>query len=172
MPVYALDDQVPDIHPEAWVSPEATVIGSVTIGARSSVWPGAVLRGDYGRIVVGEATSIQDGAVLHATAELDTVLGAWVVVGHLAHLEGSTVADRALIGVGAAVLHRASVGRGATVGAGAVVTNGLEVPAGALAVGVPAVVKAARSRPDAIEAAARLYVANAARYREGLRRIG
>lgn len=171
MPIYALDDRVPDIHPEAWISPEATIIGAVTVGARSSVWPGAVLRGDYGRIAVGEATSIQDGAILHATGTLDTVIGDWVVLGHLAHIEGARVADRALIGVGAVVLHRASVGEGATVGAGAVVTNDQVVPPGALAVGVPAVIKPDRSRAELIEESAKLYVDNAARYRTGLRRL-
>lgn len=171
MPIYAIDDREPDIHPDAYVSPEATIIGAVTIGPRSSVWPSAVLRGDYGRIVVGEATSIQDGAVLHATHELDTIIGSWVVVGHLAHLEGATVADRALIGVGCAVLHGAKVGEGATVGAGAVVTNDMDVPPNALAVGVPAIIKPDRSRADYIELAAQIYVDNAARFKKGLRRL-
>lgn len=172
MPIYAIDDRVPTIDPEAFVHPEATIIGAVSIGPRSSVWPGAVVRGDYGSVVVGAATSVQDGVVLHATSQLDTVIGDWVVIGHLAHLEGSTVADRALIGVGAVVLHRAVIGEGATVGAGAVVTNDMEVPAGALAVGVPAVVKPGRSRPEFIQAAAQVYVDNTARYKKGLRRIG
>lgn len=171
MPIYALGDRQPDIHPAAYVHPDAVVIGDVRIGARASLWPCAVLRGDYGRITVGEATSVQDGAVLHATAELETVIGRWAVIGHLAHLEGATVADRALIGVGSAILHRAAVGEGATVGAGAVVTNGMSVPAGALAVGVPAQVKPGRSDAALIEAMAQVYVDNAARFAAGLRRI-
>lgn len=171
MPIYALDDQEPEIHPEAFVHPDAVVIGAVRLGARSSVWPCAVLRGDYGSVVVGAETSVQDGAVLHATAELATVVGDRVVIGHLAHLEGCRVDNGALIGVGSAVLHRAVVGEGATVGAGAVITNGLAVPAGALAVGVPAVVKPGRSHPELIDAAASVYVDNAARFRTGLRRL-
>ncbi len=172
MPIYAIDDRVPDIDPAAYVSPEATVIGAVRLGPRSSVWPGAVLRGDYGTIVVGEATSIQDGAIIHATEELDTIIGDWVVVGHLAHIEGARIANRALIGVGSVVLHRAVVGEGATVGAGAVVTNDLEVPPAALAVGVPATIKPDRSRADLIELSAKVYVDNGARFKTGLRRIG
>jgi carbonic anhydrase/acetyltransferase-like protein (isoleucine patch superfamily) len=171
MPVYALGDREPTIHADAFVHPDAVVIGSVVIGPRSSVWPSAVLRGDYGLITVGKATSVQDGAVIHATAELDTVIGSWVVIGHLAHIEGAVVEDRSLIGVGSAVLHRARIGTGATVGAGAVVTNDMQVPPGALAVGVPAIVKADRSRPELIELAAAVYVDNTARYAEGLRRI-
>jgi carbonic anhydrase/acetyltransferase-like protein (isoleucine patch superfamily) len=170
--LYAIDDRTPTIHPDAYVHPDATVIGDVRIGPRSSVWPGAVLRGDYGSIIVGEATSVQDGAVLHATAELDTVVGDWVVIGHLAHLEGCVVHNRSLIGVGSVVLHRAVVGEGATVGAGAVVTNGLEVPAAALAVGVPARIKPDRSDPQLIELSAQVYVDNAERFRAGLRRLG
>jgi len=171
VPIYAIDERTPTIHPDAFVHPEATVIGDVRIGADSSVWPGAVLRGDYGAIVLGECTSVQDGAVLHATAELDTVVGSWVVIGHLAHIEGATVADRVLIGVGSVVLHRAEVGAGATVGAGAVVTNGMVVPERALAVGVPAVIKEQRSDPALIELNAEVYVHNARRFRTGLRRL-
>jgi carbonic anhydrase/acetyltransferase-like protein (isoleucine patch superfamily) len=171
VPVYAIEDRVPAIDPDAYVHPDATIIGDVRIGPRSSVWPSAVLRGDYGTVIVGEATSIQDGAVIHATAQLDTVIGSWVVVGHLAHIEGATVADRALIGVGSIVLHRAVVGEGATVGAGAVVTNDLAVPPRALAVGVPARIQPDRSDPGSIELMAQLYIDNAKRYREGLRRL-
>ena len=94
MAVYALGDRVPDISPDAWVSPDATVIGDVRIGAGSTVWPAAVLRGDYGSIVVGERTSVQDCTVVHCTADHPTTIGDDCVVGHLAHLEGCTVEDR------------------------------------------------------------------------------
>lgn len=171
MPRYAIDDREPTIDPEAWVHPDAVIIGDVTIGPRSSVWPCAVLRGDYGSIVIGAETSVQDGAVIHATEELATIVGSRVVIGHLAHLEGCRVEDASLIGVGSVVLHRAVVGRGATVGAGAVVTNDLVVPPGALAVGVPAQIKQGRSNPAMIEQSAAIYVDNAARFRRGLRRL-
>ena len=171
VPIYAIEDKEPKIDPDAYVHPDATVIGDVRIGPGSSVWPSAVLRGDYGTIHVGEATSIQDGAIIHATSHLDTCIGSWVVVGHLAHIEGSTVEDQSLIGVGSIVLHRAVVERGATVAAGAVITNDMRVPAGALAVGVPAAIKADRSNTALIKLMAQVYVDNTARYRKGLRRL-
>ena len=171
VPIYAIGDREPAIDPEAYVHPEATVIGDVRIGPNSSVWPSAVLRGDYGTIHVGEATSIQDGAIIHATSDLDTRIGSWVVVGHLAHIEGSTVEDQSLIGVGSIVLHRAVVEHGATVAAGAVITNDMRVPSGALAVGVPATIKADRSHTALIKLMAQVYVDNTARYKKELRRL-
>ncbi|MGH9095404.1 MAG: gamma carbonic anhydrase family protein, partial [Acidimicrobiales bacterium] len=171
MAIYALGDLVPDIDPTAFVHPDATVIGRVRLGPRASVWPQAVLRGDYGAITVGASSNVQDGAVIHATDDLDTVLGEDVVVGHLAHIEGAIIEDGALIGVGSTVLHRAVVGTGATVGAGAVVTNDLQVPPGALAVGVPATIKPDRSNPELIRLMAQVYVANTERYAKDLRRL-
>ena len=171
MAVYAIGDRVPEIHESAFVHPDATVIGRVVLGPEASVWPQAVVRGDYGSIYIGAGSNVQDGAVVHATDHLDTTVGAHVVIGHLAHLEGCTVRDRALIGVGSAVLHRALIGEGATVGAGAVVTNDMVVPAGALAVGVPAAIKPDRSNPELIAGMAAVYVHNSARYRTDLRRL-
>lgn len=171
MPVYALGDRVPEIHPSAFVHPDAVVIGSVHVDSEATVWPGAVLRGDYGQIFVGARSSVQDGTVIHATPDLPTRIGTDCVVGHIAHLEGCTIEDGALVGSGSVVLHRAVVGRGAIVGAGAVVSNDTVVPARAMALGVPA-----RIRPDAVaegfsDAAARNYVENGRRYRDELRRI-
>jgi carbonic anhydrase/acetyltransferase-like protein (isoleucine patch superfamily) len=171
MAIYALGDVEPRIDPEAYVHPDATVIGNVAIGAGSSIWPQAVLRGDYGVITVGARTSVQDGAVIHTTPLLPTVVGDDVVIGHLAHLECCTVHDGALIGTGSIVLHRAVVEAGALVGAGAVVPNGLVVPAGAMALGVPA-----KIRPDSVDVEDTLrnaaqYVLNGERYRRELRRV-
>ena len=171
MAIYALGDRIPKIHPTAFVHPDATVIGDVTIGAESSVWPSAVLRGDYGTIVVGARTSIQDGAIVHAVSAFPTVIGNDVVVGHLAHLEGCTIHDRSLVGSGSIVLHRSHVMSGATVAAGCVVTNDQTIPENALAVGVPAKIKENASHPQVIEASAALYVENSHRYREQLRRV-
>jgi len=171
MPIYAIDDRVPQIHETAYVHPDAVIIGDVRIGAESSVWPGAVLRGDYGTIVVGERTSIQDGCVVHAVAEFPTLIGSDCVVGHIAHLEGCVIHDGALVGSGSVVLHHAHVHTGATVAAGAVVRNRMEVPENALAVGVPASIKPEGSDPASIAAGAALYVWNAKRYREGLREL-
>jgi len=174
MALYALSERSPNVHPDAFVHPAATVIGAVDIGAEATVWPGAVLRGDYGRIVVGAATSVQDGSVIHATRDLDTVIGSECVVGHLAHMEGCIIADGCLIGSGSVVLHRARIESGALVGAGAVVPNDMQVPARAMALGVPAKIRLDAVTDAALTAMAEsvaLYVANGHRYRGELRRI-
>ena len=171
MAVYALGDLVPDIHPDAYVAPEAAVIGRVSLGAGSSVWPGAVLRGDYGAITVGERTSVQDGTVVHATAEQPTTIGSDCVVGHLAHLEGCTVEDHCLVGSGSVVLHDAVVRTGALVGAGALVSGGTEVPSHAMALGVPARLRLDAVPDGAFAAGVQMYVDNAQRHRSGLRRL-
>ncbi len=172
MPLYALGDLVPTVHPEAFVHPDAVVIGQVTIGPEASVWPTAVLRGDFGQITVGARTSIQDGTVIHAGAGLPTVVGPDCVVGHLVHLEGCTLEQGSLAGSGSIILHHALVGAGATVGANALVPNDMVVPPGALAVGTPAKIREGGSHPEYIAMAAAQYVANAQRYRQELRVVG
>lgn len=172
MPIYALGASTPTIHPEAFVHPDAVVIGDVHIGAESTVWPGAVLRGDYGTIRIGARTSIQDGTVVHAGPGFPTLVGDDCVVGHLAHLEGCRIEDVALVGSGSVVLHHAVVETGATVGANAVVPNTMVVPSGALAVGVPATIRPDRSNRALIKVSADEYVANGHRYRHELRRLG
>ncbi len=171
MAIYALGERVPTIDPSAYVHPDATVIGLVEIGAEASVWAGAVLRGDYGRIVVGARTSVQDGTVVHATHELDTVIGSDCVVGHNAHLEGCTIEPHSLVGSGSIVLHRCVVGPHALVGANAVVTNGTIVPPYAQALGIPAKIKLDTVIEGTFAPAVALYVANAHRYKQELRRI-
>ena len=172
MTLWALDGVAPAVHPTAWVHPDATVIGRVELGPEASVWPQAVLRGDYGEIRVGARTSVQDGTVLHTTAEHPTVIGADCVIGHLAHLEGCTVGDRALIGSNSVVLNRVVIGEGALVAAGALVAEGTVVPADCRAVGVPARVREGAGTAEFVEMAVALYVQNARRYRDGLTRIG
>jgi carbonic anhydrase/acetyltransferase-like protein (isoleucine patch superfamily) len=169
--VYALGDRVPAIDSSAFVHPDAVVIGKVTIGPESTVWPHAVLRGDYGEIFVGAQTSVQDGAVLHATEEHWTRIGNRCVIGHIAHLEGCTIEDESLVGSGSVILHRAVIRTRALVGAGAVVPNDMEVPSGAMALGIPA-----KIRPDTVTAGefdenVELYVANGKRYATDLRRL-
>src|SRR6202453_1551255 len=171
MAIYQLGALVPVIDPLAYVHPDAVVIGDVTIGSESSVWPGAVLRGDYGTITVGARTSVQDGTVIHATAQVSTTVGDGCVIGHLAHLEGCVLEDDSLVGSGSVVLHRAVIGHGATVGANAVVTNDMIVPPEALAVGVPAVIKQGRSNLPFNQGAAALYVGNGKRYASSLVRL-
>ena len=171
MPVYALGHQVPTIHPDAYISPEAVVIGSVTIGAEASIWPGAVLRGDDGEIRIGARTSIQDGAILHTTHFQPTTVGEECVIGHLAHLEGCIIHDGALVGSGSVVLHNAVVESGALVGAGAVVSGGTVVPARAMALGIPAKIRPDAVTPEMISLGMQSYVHRAKRYRAELRRL-
>lgn len=171
MAIYALGERVPKIHPDAFVHPDATVIGDVTIGAESTVWPQAVLRGDYGTITVGERTSVQDGSVIHATAELPTHIGSGCTIGHLVHIECCTVEDAALVGSGSIVLHRCVVRTGALVGAAALVPNDTEVPSGAMALGVPAKLRLDAVTAETIAEFVGKYVANGQRYRRELRRL-
>jgi carbonic anhydrase/acetyltransferase-like protein (isoleucine patch superfamily) len=171
VPVYALGDLVPTIHPDAYVHPDATVIGAVEIGAGSTIWPRAVLRGDSNRIVVGERTSVQDGVVVHVAGDLATVIGSGCVIGHLAHLEGCVVEDDCLVGSGSVLLHEVVVRTGALVAAGAVVTPGTEVPSRAIARGVPARILLDQVEPGAFEASAARYVENGRRYAAELRRL-
>jgi carbonic anhydrase/acetyltransferase-like protein (isoleucine patch superfamily) len=171
VPVYEIDGVAPRIDPEAYIHPDAVVIGDVTIGPESSVWPHAVLRGDYGTITIGAATSIQDGTVVHAGPGFPTVIGDGCVIGHIVHLEGCLLEDESLVGSGSVVLHHAVISHGATVGANAVVPNNMVVPEGALALGVPAKVFEGRSDVPMIKLSAAQYVMNSKRYREGLRRL-
>ena len=172
MAIYALGDSVPDIDPTAFVHPDAVIIGNVRIGPRSSIWPGAVLRGDDGSIVVGARTSIQDNCVLHTTEEQPTVVGDDCVIGHIVHLEGCTIESGCLVGNGAIVLHRVVVHTGAIVAANAVVLNDTDVPSGAVAMGVPAKVREGAARREEIDRGVASYLAKSERYRAGLRRLG
>lgn len=172
MAIYALGDREPDIHPSAYVHPDAVVIGAVTLGAGASVWPQAVLRGDYGTISVGDRTSIQDGTVIHCTPVDPTVIGTDCVVGHNTHIEGSTIGDHCLIASGSIVLNGSVIGAGAIVGAGAVVPFKFEVPARRMALGVPARIRDGYEVPEGhVDQGVKRYIANAEHYRGALRRL-
>lgn len=171
MPIYALGNSVPDIHPTAYVHPDAVLIGAVILGEGASVWPGAVIRADDATIRVGARTSIQDNSVLHTTAEHPTTVGNDCVVGHMVHLEGCIIDDHCLIGSGSIVLHRVHVHTGAVVAANSTLLNDLDVPSGAMAVGTPAVVKEGRARAGSTTYGVASYLERAVRYRDDLRRI-
>ncbi len=174
MAIYALGDDVPNIHPEAWVAEEAVVIGKVTLHARASVWPGAVLRADNEPIVIGEGSNVQEGAVLHVDPGFPLTVGKNVTVGHQAMLHGCTIADGALIGIQAVVLDGSTIASGCLVAAGAVVTGGKEFPPGSMIMGAPA--KAVRElTPDnarRISVGAEKYADRQAYFRKHLKRIG
>lgn len=171
MAVYALGDHEPTIDGQAYVHPDAVIIGRVTIGPQSSIWPGAVLRGDGGEIRIGARTSVQDNAVLHTTELWPTVVGDDCVLGHLIHLEGCTIENEVLIGNASMVLHRCVVRTGSVVAANSVVLDDTEVPTGALAAGSPAVIKPGRARVEDIRSAAQSYVLLGAQFRTNLRRL-
>ena len=171
MPIYALGDRSPRIDARAFVHPDAVVIGDVRIGADSTIWPGAVLRGDDGYIQIGERTSIQDNCVIHTTPDQPTVVGDDCVIGHIVHLEACTIEDRAQVSSGAVVLHRVVVGTGAIVAANAVVLNDTQVPPGALAVGTPATIKEGRARSTEIDFGAAVYVRKGMRFAAEMRRL-
>jgi carbonic anhydrase/acetyltransferase-like protein (isoleucine patch superfamily) len=157
----ALSSGRPTVADGAWVAPGATVVGAVAVGAGSSVWYGAVLRGDGDRIAVGARTNIQDGCVLHTDPGFPLTLGDGVSVGHRAVLHGCTVGDDTLVGMGAVVLNGARIGPRCLVAAGALVLEGVEVPAQSLVAGAPAKVR----RELTEEEVARLR-ANAATYEQ------
>ena len=171
MAIYALGDLVPEISDSAFIHPEATIIGDVKIADGVSVWPMAVLRADSAQISIGAGTSVQDGVVIHTATDLPTIVGAQVTLGHLAHLEGCFIADRALIGVSSVVLHRARIGIGALVGAGAVVTPDTDVPDYAMALGVPARIRLNAVEPGAFESNINAYAHFTAQYPRELRRL-
>lgn len=131
--------KTPDIHPTVYVAPTASVIGDVVVGAESSLWFGAVLRGDVFHIRVGARTSVQDNSVLHVTHDRSAcIVGDDVTIGHAAVLHGCTVRDRVLVGMGAIVLDDADVGSDCIIGAGALVTVGAKIPPRSLLLGRPA----------------------------------
>jgi carbonic anhydrase/acetyltransferase-like protein (isoleucine patch superfamily) len=171
VPIYALGSYEPEIHPSAFVHPDAVVIGRVRIGAEASVWPCAVLRGDHGHIEVGARTSVQDGTVVHCTRDWPTLIGDECVIGHNAHLEGCVVADRCLIGSGSVTLNRAMIGAGAVVAAAALVPEGFEVPPGALVAGVPAKIKKTAVPSDWVTTSVQTYLESGREHRAGLRRL-
>jgi carbonic anhydrase/acetyltransferase-like protein (isoleucine patch superfamily) len=171
MPIYALGDIEPSIDPSAFVHPDAVIIGDVTIGPESSVWPGAVLRSDSGPIVIGARSNVQDGAVIHVSPGVPTTVHDDVLIGHLAHLEGCTVHNGAFIGTGSLVLHRAVIGEGAVVAGNAVVLDDTDVPAGALAVGIPVKIRLGAAQKEMGTIGSQWYVNESRRYREQLRRI-
>jgi gamma-carbonic anhydrase len=130
--------KTPDTAQANWVASNATVVGDVTLGPRSSVFYGAVLRGDIARIVVGEGSNIQDNCVVHLADDLDAVIGAWCTIGHGAIVHACTIEDECLIGMGATVLDGARIGARSIVGAGAVVTPRTVIPPGSMVLGAPA----------------------------------
>jgi carbonic anhydrase/acetyltransferase-like protein (isoleucine patch superfamily) len=139
--ILRLNGASPAIDPSAWVAPNATVVGRVTVGRRSSIWYTAVIRADLDSIAIGAESNIQDGAVLHADPGSPLSIGDGVSVGHRAVLHGCTIEDGVLVGMGAVVMNGAVIGTGSLIAAGAVVVEGTQVPAGSLVAGLPGKVR-------------------------------
>lgn len=147
--IIAVRGRVPQIHPEAWVAPNASVIGAVTLAARASVWYSATLRAEAEPIDIGTGTNIQDGVTIHVDSEYPVRVGSGVSVGHNAVLHGCEVGDHVLIGMGAIVMNGAVIGAGSLIAAGALVPQGMVVPPRSLVTGVPGRVRRELSDAEA-----------------------
>ena len=174
MALYRLGDDTPELHPGAWVADSASVIGRVRLAEGSSVWYGAVLRGDNDWITIGARSNVQDGSVLHTDMGFPLTLGEDVTIGHQVMLHGCTIGDGSLIGIQAVVLNGAKIGRQCLVAAGALVTEGKEFPDGSLIMGAPAkvVTQLSPEQLARIKYGAVHYVENAERHRTQLVKIG
>ncbi len=128
---------MPSIHPTAFVAPTSVVLGDVTLGAESSVWYTAVLRGDVAPITIGSQTNVQDGTIVHVDEGVPCMIGRRVGIGHRAIIHGCTIEDDCLIGMGSILLNNVHVGSGSVIAAGAVIPEGMRVPPGSLVMGVP-----------------------------------
>lgn len=176
MAIYELDGQAPEFPADGhyFIADTAAVIGKVRLRPSSSVWFGAVLRGDNEWIEVGENANVQDNCVCHTDPGFPLTIGKGVTVGHGVILHGCTIEEGALIGMGAIVMNGARIGRGSIVGAGAVVTEGKAFPEHSLIIGAPA--RAVRTldpaQAEKVSRPAKSYVANGSRFKKGLRRIG
>jgi carbonic anhydrase/acetyltransferase-like protein (isoleucine patch superfamily) len=173
MPLFAFEGREPAVSPTAWIAPTATLVGDVRVEDEASVWYGAVLRADFGPIVVRRGANIQDGSVLHGGSDPVIEIGEGVTVGHLCVVHGAVIAAEALIGNGATVLDGAIIGRRALVAAGAVVPPGMTVPDGMLAVGTPARIarEVSGSAKEWVDTNPEIYRELARRHSAGIRPV-
>jgi carbonic anhydrase/acetyltransferase-like protein (isoleucine patch superfamily) len=173
MAIYQLDDLSPVVPDSAYVADNATVLGDVRLGENSSVWFGAVLRGDSATITLGANSNVQDNSVLHADEGIPLTIGENVTIGHQVMLHGCTIGDGTLVGIGAVVLNNARIGRNCLVGAGALVTEGKEFPDGSVIMGSPGKVvrELTPQQITAMQGAAGHYVKNGLRFKAGLSRL-
>ncbi len=174
MTIYQLADRIPDIDPSAYVSDDATVIGTVILKERVSVWPHTTLRGDNEPIEIGADSNVQESCVLHTDPGFPLKIGRGVTIGHQVMLHGCTIGDGSLIGIQAVILNGAVIGRNCLIGAGALITEGKQIPDGSLVIGSPARVmrKLEPAAIDKLRGIADSYVQRASAYRCDLKRIG
>ena len=135
--IYDFEKNVPEVHPEAWVAPNATIIGKVKLEKNSSIWFNAVLRGDIELITVGENSNIQDGSVLHTDPGYPLTIGKGVTIGYMVMLHGCQISNDTLIGIGSIILNNAKIGKNCIIGANTLVTENKVIPDNSLVVGSP-----------------------------------
>lgn len=173
MAIYQLGEHLPQIDDSAYVAESANVIGKVVLGAQTSIWFGATLRGDNETLTIGAQSNLQEGCVVHSDSGYPLTVGVGVTVGHQAMLHGCTIGDGSLIGIQAVILNGAKIGKNCLVGAGALVTEGKEFPDNSLIIGSPA--KAVRTltaeQLNGLKTSAAAYVERAAFYTQQLKRI-
>tara|TARA_Y100001970_G_C14110999_1_gene790855 strand:- start:804 stop:1307 length:504 start_codon:yes stop_codon:yes gene_type:complete len=166
--IYDLEKNVPDVHEDAWVAPNATVVGKVKLERNSSIWFNAVLRGDIEPITIGENSNIQDGSVLHTDPGYPLTVGKGVTVGHMVMLHGCKISDDTLIGIGSIILNNAKIGKNCIVGANTLITENKTIPDNSLVVGSPGRVLRNLTKEEikAILENAKHYVNNSKRYKK------
>lgn len=156
---------------DIFIHPTAVIYGDVKIGKNSSIWPGAVIRGDFNSVTIGQYTSIQDNCVIHTTPFHKTEVGDYVTVGHLAVLHACTVEDNVLVGMNSTILDGARIGKNSVVAAGTVVLSGTQVPEGSLVIGIPGKIKEGKADPKMIRNSALSYFELSRKYIKGIDRF-
>lgn len=173
MAIYRLGELSPQMHESAWVAPSASVIGNVNLAEHSSVWFGAVLRGDNEPINVGARSNVQDNSVLHTDPGAPLNIGEGVIIGHRVMLHGCEIGDNTLIGIGATVLNHVKIGKNCIIGAHALITEGKEIPDNSMVIGAPGkIIKTLNEQQIAmLRLNAEVYVKNAERFARDLERL-
>ena len=166
--IYDFEKSVPEVHPDAWVASNATLIGKVKLEKNSSIWFNAVLRGDIELITIGENSNIQDGSVLHTDPGYPLTVGQGVTVGHIVMLHGCQIADDTLIGIGSIILNNAKIGKNCIIGANSLITENKIIPDNSLVVGSPGRVlrKVTEEEIKAIHENAKHYVDGSKKYKK------
>lgn len=174
MPLFAFEGREPTVSPQAWIAPTATLVGDVHVEPEASIWYGAVLRADFGRIIVRRGANVQDGSVLHGGADPETEVGEGATIGHLCVVHGAVIHAEALVGNGATILDGAVVGSRALIAAGCTVPPGMTVPDGMLAVGIPARItrEVSGAAKVWVDTNPRVYRDLAMRHAGGIRQVG
>ena len=170
MPIYSLDGVRPDIADNAYVAPSAQIIGNVKMADHSSVWFGAVIRGDNDLIEIGARANIQDNSVLHTDPGIPLIIGDGVIVGHRVMLHGCKIGENTLIGIGATILNSAVIGKNCIIGAHSLITEGKVIPDGSMVVGSPGrIIKSLTEQHfQMLRINSEVYVANAKRFNQNL----